>query len=47
MLAAAELYRRQCGVQAVVCAKLHHPNSKRCIFRCGYQLQQALTAPMP
>jgi aquaporin Z len=45
MLAAAELYRLQRGVQAVICAKLHHHNSKRCIFRCGYQLQHAMTTP--
>jgi aquaporin Z len=39
MLAAAELYRRQQGAHAVICAKLHHHNSRRCIFRCGYQRQ--------
>lgn len=37
MLAAAELHRRLRGVKGVVCAKLHHQNDKRCIFRCGYQ----------
>jgi aquaporin Z len=37
MLTAAEFYRRQQGVHAVICAKLHHHNRKRCIFRCGYQ----------
>jgi aquaporin Z len=37
MLLAAEVYRRQKGAQAVICAKLHHQNDKRCIFRCGYQ----------
>jgi aquaporin Z len=37
MLAAAELYRWQRGIHAVICAKLHHHNSKRCIFHCGYQ----------
>ena len=25
------------GAHAVICAKLHHHNRKRCIFRCGYQ----------
>ena len=30
MLAAAELYRRLRGVNAVACAKLHHQNRKRC-----------------
>jgi aquaporin Z len=47
MLAAAELYRRQHGAQAVMCAKLHHHNRKRCIFRCSYQLNEALTIPRP
>ena len=37
MLAAAEVYRWQKGAHAVRCAKLHHHNDKRCIFRCGYQ----------
>lgn len=32
MLAAAELYLRQRGSQAVFCAKLHHQNDKPCIF---------------
>lgn len=36
MLLAAELYVRQRGIQNVICAKLHHHNNKRCIFRCGY-----------
>jgi aquaporin Z len=40
MLLAAEVYRRQKGAQAVICAKLHHHNDKRCIFRCGYQKAQ-------
>lgn len=37
MLLAASLYLRLRGVQGVICAKLHHNNDKRCIFRCGYQ----------
>ena len=37
MLAGAELYQSQRGVHAVICAKLHHHNHKRCIFHCGYQ----------
>lgn len=37
MLAAAELYRRTRGLGGVTCAKLHHQNTKRCIFRCGYR----------
>jgi aquaporin Z len=39
MLAAAELYRLQQGARGVICAKLHHHNSRRCIFRCGYSQQ--------
>jgi aquaporin Z len=35
MLAAAQLYLARRGAQAVGCAKLHHQNSKRCIF-CEY-----------
>jgi aquaporin Z len=36
MLLAAELYVRQHGVARVLCAKLHHENAERCIFRCNY-----------
>lgn len=36
MLAAAEWYVRQRGIQKVFCAKLHHHNSQRCIFRCDF-----------
>ena len=36
MLAAGELYLRSRGIQRVFCAKLHHHNSTRCIFRCRY-----------
>jgi aquaporin Z len=36
MLLAAEVYRRVKGADAALCAKLHHQNDKRCIFRCGY-----------
>jgi aquaporin Z len=39
MLAAAEVYVRLMGKNAVKCAKLHHDNNKRCIFRCGYRKQ--------
>jgi aquaporin Z len=35
MLAAAQLYQRF-STGRVLCAKLHHQNNKRCIFRCGY-----------
>jgi len=37
MLLAAEVYKRVKGVRAVACAKLHHHNNKRCIFRCNFQ----------
>jgi aquaporin Z len=37
MLSASELYVRLKGGKAVRCAKLHHHNNKRCIFRCGYR----------
>lgn len=36
MLLAAETYTRLAGRTAVRCAKLHHDNQERCIFRCGY-----------
>lgn len=34
---AAELYVRIKGRRSVRCAKLHHDNSQRCIFHCGYR----------
>jgi len=37
MLAAAEAYLRLPGAREVWCAKLHHDNDKRCIFRCQYR----------
>lgn len=37
MLLAGEVYVRLRGKSAVLCAKLHHDNDKRCIFRCGYK----------
>ncbi len=36
MLLAAEVYLRLRGPHGVLCAKLHHENSKRCIFICNY-----------
>ena len=36
MLLAAEVYLRLRSAQAVYCAKYHHHNSMRCIFRCRY-----------
>jgi aquaporin Z len=44
MLLAAEFYRKLRGVDAVICAKLHHQNDKRCIFHCGYRER---TGPFP
>ncbi|HWU41493.1 MAG TPA: aquaporin [Candidatus Acidoferrum sp.] len=37
MLLAASMYRKVWGLRGVICAKLHHHNDKRCIFRCGYR----------
>ena len=36
MLLASELYVRTRGMGAVLCAKLAHPRSGPCIFRCAY-----------
>jgi len=36
MLLASEVYLRFRGAQRVYCAKSHHDNEKRCIFRCNY-----------
>ena len=36
MLSAAEVYRRLHPRPAVTCAKLHHYNNQRCIFRCNF-----------
>ncbi|MBD2168827.1 aquaporin [Calothrix membranacea FACHB-236] len=41
MLLAAEVYVRLKGKKAVRCAKLHHHNNKRCIFRCAYRYLEA------
>ncbi|HYN14673.1 MAG TPA: aquaporin [Terriglobales bacterium] len=45
MLLASELYVRTRGLGAVVCAKLHHQNNKRCIFNCGYAAKAARGLP--
>jgi aquaporin Z len=45
MLLAAECYARRHGVASVRCAKLHHPASGRCIFRCGHTENDAWTRP--
>ena len=36
MLLAAEVFVRWRGLATVRCAKLHHQNGERCIFRCGW-----------
>lgn len=36
MLFAAEVYTRSKSLKQVYCAKLHHQNDKRCLFRCNY-----------
>jgi aquaporin Z len=38
MILAAQVYLWLGGKDAVFCAKLHHDNDKRCIFRCNYQI---------
>ena len=40
MLLAAEVYKRLNTSRAVVCAKLHHHNNQRCIFRCNFEPNQ-------
>jgi aquaporin Z len=39
MLLAAEVYRRRNADRTIVCAKLHHHNNKRCIFRCNFEAE--------
>ena len=41
MLAAAENFVKTKGIHAVICAKLNHGGTARCIFHCGYARQQA------
>ncbi len=36
MLLAAEVYLRLKGARGVLCAKLHHHNHQRCIFKCNF-----------
>lgn len=36
MISAGQIYRRFRGAHRVFCAKYHHHNDKRCIFRCNY-----------
>ena len=44
MMSAAEVFVRTRGLHSVICAKLNHSGSERCIFRCGYLTQAAMTA---
>jgi aquaporin Z len=44
MLAAAQLFLAWRGRKAIFCAKLHHQNSKRCIF-CEYQTARGMAPP--
>lgn len=37
MLLAAEVYQRIKADRAVACAKLHHHNNQRCIFKCNFE----------
>jgi aquaporin Z len=46
MILAAEAYVHLRGARAVLCAKLHHHNSQRCIFRCGYAARAAAARGM-
>jgi aquaporin Z len=39
MLLAAEVYRLMTVRPTIACAKLHHHNNKRCIFRCNFALE--------
>jgi aquaporin Z len=41
MLLAAEVFVRTRGARKVHCAKLHHANAQRCIFRCDYHALEA------
>jgi len=36
MISAGQVYRYWRGAHRVFCAKYHHHNGKRCIFRCGF-----------
>jgi aquaporin Z len=43
MMLAAQVYLWLRGKHAVFCAKLHHDNDKRCIFRCNYRTLLTIT----
>jgi len=41
MMTAAEVFVRRRGIHSVICAKLNHSGTARCIFRCGYMMVPA------
>ena len=41
MMGAVEVYRMWAGTERVLCAKLHHDNDQRCIFRCSYPAERS------
>jgi aquaporin Z len=43
MLLAAEIYLRRRGAHSVLCAKLHHHNDQRCIFKCNVPAEAGTT----
>ncbi len=47
MLVAAEAFGLLRGRAAVKCAKYHHDNEQRCIFRCGYAAERAAATAAP
>ena len=47
MMVAAEVYARLRGSRAVLCAKLHHDNTQRCIFSCGYAAKASSASATP
>jgi aquaporin Z len=47
MLVAAELYVRQHGIHRVFCAKLHHHNTKQCIFQCNWKQLSVAGGQLP
>jgi aquaporin Z len=47
MLLAAESYLRLAGAHKIFCAKLHHHNDQRCIFRCNFDRINEDIGPVP
>ncbi len=43
MLAAGQIYLLRHGAQGIFCAKLHHSNSARCIFRCNFAALRSIS----